>query len=380
MKIQPFKVEEWMNAYEDSAIYNIAETCVDPLSIRELFELTATDIEDFTERIFERPLTYGAITGSHSFKIGICKLYRSLKPDNILLTHGAAGANHLVFYALTEPGDHVISVKPTYQQLYSIPESFGAEVQILKLRRESNYLPDLAELKEMIRPDTKLICLNNPNNPTGALIPNEMLRKVVEMAENVGAYVLCDEVYRGLNQNHEYTESVADLYERGISVGSMSKIFSLSGLRLGWIATHNQEVIKACFSHRDYSLISCGILDEAVASEALKNGSAVFNRNLTRIRENLAILDSWIREQPHVSYIKPRAGTTALIHYDFDIPSYDFCKQLLDKTGVFLTPGACFDEEYCFRIGYACATQTLKDGLQKLTEFTGGLSKNDAIS
>jgi aspartate/methionine/tyrosine aminotransferase len=127
-------------------------------------------------------------------------------------------------------------------------------------------------------------------------------------------------------------------------------------------------------------LISCGILDEAVASEALKNGSAVFNRNLTRIRENLAILDSWIREQAHVSYVKPQAGTTALIHYDFDIPSYDFCKQLLDKTGVFLTPGACFDEEYCFRIGYACATQTLKDGLQKLTEFTGGLSENSAIS
>lgn len=379
MKIQPFKVEEWMNAYEDAAIYNIAETCVDPLSIRELFELTATDIEEFTRNISNRQLTYGAITGSYSFKTGVCQLYRSLKPDDILTTHGAAGANHLVFYALIEPGDHVISVKPTYQQLYSIPESFGAEVQILKLRREKNYLPDLDELERMIRSDTKLICLNNPNNPTGALIPNEMLRKIVEMAEKVGAYVLCDEVYRGLNQKPECSNSIADLYERGISVGSMSKIFSLSGLRLGWIATHDQEIIKACFSHRDYSLISCGILDEAVASEALKNGSAVFNRNLARIRENLAILDGWIKEQPHIRYVKPQAGTTALIHYDFDLPSYDFCKQLLEKTGVFLTPGACFDEEYCFRIGYACATQTLKDGLRKMTEFITELSEDGVI-
>ena len=132
------------------------------------------------------------------FKEGISHLFKTIKPEDIVTTPGAAGANHHVFYSLIEPGDRVISISPTYQQLVPIPESFGAEVVILELKKENGYLPDLDTLRELATPDTKLICINNPNNPTGALMSEEMLKGIIDIARSVDAWVLCDEVYRHL--------------------------------------------------------------------------------------------------------------------------------------------------------------------------------------
>lgn len=367
MDIKTFKVEEWMNEHEKTALYNIADTCVNTLSLDELFSLTNTNKYEFFDGISGQKLGYGHIQGSPDYKNGICKLYKSLKPENIISTNGAAGANYLVFYSLINPGDRVISVTPTYQQLYSIPESFNADVQYLRLKPENNFLPDLDELKKLITKNTKLICLNNPNNPTGALIPETMLKVIVNIAD--GAYVLCDEVYRGLNQNDDYQPSIADIYENGISICSMSKIFSLAGLRLGWIASKNQEAIEKCLRHREYNIISCGMIDEILASLALKNADIIIKRNKKILKENLHILNEWIKRQKHYSYVKPRSGTTALIFYDFSMTSKDFCEKLQKEKGVFLTPGFCFDIENCARIGYAGQKAELIKGLEKLEEF-----------
>ncbi len=237
MKIKPFEVEEWMNAYETGAKYNIAETCVNSVSIDELFELTGADKQAFLSSMCSQRLTYGYIEGAPELKSGICKLYRPY----------------------VEPGDRVISIMPTYQQLYSIPESFGADLKLLHLSEKNGFLPDLDELRALAVPGTKMICINNPNNPTGALMSKDMLMQIVEIAKSVGAYVMCDEVYRHLTQDDVWSESIVDLYDKGISVSSMSKVFSLAGIRLGWIATHDKSVIKSCLSHRDYNLVSCGI-------------------------------------------------------------------------------------------------------------------------
>ncbi len=375
MKIKPFAVEEWMNAYETGAKYNIAETCVDSVSLDELFALCGEDKETFWSNFAARRLTYGDIEGAPAFKEGICTLYKTVTPEEIVTTHGAAGANHHVFYSLVEPGDTVVSVVPTYQQLYSIPEGFGADVKLLRLKPENGNLPDLDELRELVTPGTKLICLSNPNNPTGALIPGDMLREIVEIARSVGAYILCDEVYRHLTQEDVWSESIVDLYEKGISVSSMSKVFSLAGLRLGWIATHDKELIRSLLSHRDYNLISCGVFDEAIAAVALSHKDAVLARSRAIVRGNLAILADWMATQPHLSWVKPQAGTTSLIHYDFDVGSYEFCKRMYEETGAFVTPGDCFDEPKSFRIGYASDTDTLRDGLAAMGEFITKLEK-----
>ena len=369
MKIAPFAVEEWMNAYEVGAKYNIAETCVDSVSMDELFALTGTDKETFLNDFCARRLTYGDIEGRPDFKKGIASLYKTISPEEIVPTHGASGANHHIFYSLVQPGDRVISIMPTYQQLYSIPESLGADVQVMHLSKENGYRPDLEELKRLVLPGVKVICLNNPNNPTGALMSESMLKEIVEIARSVDAYVLVDEVYRHLTQNDTWPASIVDLYEKGISTSSMSKVFSLAGLRLGLIATHDKMVLKSCWSHRDYDLVSCGMFDETVAALALSHKDKLLERNKKIVRDNLAILDDWVKSEPHVSYVKPQAGTTALVYYDLPMDSYTFCKKMYHQTGAFVTPGDCFEEPFSMRIGYAADTETLKQGLAAVSEF-----------
>lgn len=376
MKIKPFAVEEWMNAWEEGARFNIAETCVNSVSLDELFALTGEDRDAFLREFSARRLTYGAIEGAPAFKQGVCKLYKTISPEHVVTTHGAAGANHHVFYSLVEPGERVVSIMPTYQQLYSIPESFGADVRLLHLRQENDYLPDLDELRRLVTPETKMICINNPNNPTGALMSTGLLQEIVEIARGVGAYVLCDEVYRHLTQTDEWCESIVDLYEKGISVSSMSKVFSLAGLRLGWIATHDMEAIKTMLSHRDYNLVSCGMFDEAVAGLALAHSDKLLARNRAIVRDNLAILDGWVKAEPRLTYTKPMAGTTALVYYDYDVPSYQFCQRMYRETGAFVTPGDCFEQPHSVRIGYASDTQVLKDGLNAFSAFLRTLERN----
>lgn len=369
MKIKPFAVEEWMNAWEVGAKYNIAETCVDSISMNELFELTGEDKTEFFNRLCARRLSYGDIEGLPEFRKGVCGLYKTLNIENIVPTHGASGANHHVFYSLISPGDRVVSIMPTYQQLYSIPESYGADVQILHLSKENNYLPDLEKLRRLVTPETKMICINNPNNPTGALMSEQLLREIVEIARSADAWILCDEVYRHLSQEDDWCPSIVDLYEKGISVSSMSKVFSLAGLRLGWIATHDMSVVKSCLSHRDYNLVSCGVFDEMLAAAALKHRDKLLERSRKIVRENLQILDDWVSSEPHVSYVKPKAGTTALVYYDLDIPSYEFCEEMYKKTGAFVTPGDCFEVPHSMRIGYAYGKQDLIDGLKAISEY-----------
>ncbi|BDB01000.1 aminotransferase [Clostridium botulinum] len=373
MKIKTFKVEQWMNQYENDATYNLAETCIDSLTLRELLNLAGKNFEEYMTSLGDIRMTYSHIYGSYNLLKGIASLFQDVKAEEIIPTHGAIGANHQVLITLLEPGDGMVSVAPTYQQHYSIPESINAEVNILNLLPENNFLPDLQELKKMVNSNTKLITINNPNNPSGSLIPVELLKQIVDIAKSVDAYVLSDEVYRGISEDGSYMPSIVDFYEKGISVGSMSKIFSLAGLRLGWIVSKDEKIINLCKERRDYDTISCGVLDDIFASLALENKDAILERNRKIVMTNRALLHQWVSSEPRVSYVKPVAGNTALIYYDVDMHSYEFCEKLLKKTGVFYTPGECFDLDYCFRIGYAFDSKTLMEGLKKTSEFISSL-------
>jgi aspartate/methionine/tyrosine aminotransferase len=368
MKIREFGVERWMDLYETKCAYNLAETCVESLTIDQLLDLCGKQ-DTILDELRPLKLTYGAIEGSARLRHAIASLYDHQEPTNVIVTHGAIGGNALVYETLVEPGDTVVSVLPTYQQHYSIPESYGADVRILMLREENAFLPDLAELKRLVNPRTKLIAINNPNNPTGSLMDARLLADIAEIARSCGAYVLCDEVYRGTDQHgNGYTASIADLYERGISTGSMSKTYSLAGLRLGWIAGP-KELIHAVSVRRDYNTISVGMIDDYLASLALEHRDAILERNHRIVRTNLALLDAWIAKEPAISWIKPKSGTTALLKYAFEMPSRDFCIELIEATGVMFTPGSALDIEGYFRIGYANHRDVLEQGLAKVSRF-----------
>lgn len=369
MEIKHFQIEEWMNEYEDDAVYNMAETCVNSLTLGELIKLGGEDPEQFFKNLSDQKLTYGHIEGSPDFREKVAGLYEKMKPENILAMNGAIGANFLLLYSLVKPGDEVVCVHPTYQQLYSVPESFGATVKLLELRAENQFYPDLDELKSLVTEKTKLIIINNPNNPSGAVMGEAMLKEIVAVAKSADAYLLCDEVYRGLLQEPGLiVPSIADLYEKGISTSSMSKSLSLAGLRLGWIAA-SEEVIRECVKHRDYTTISVGMMDDILAVHALENYDKIMERNLKIVRDNVAILDEWVGSEPHFDYVKPQGGTTAILAFDYDMTSVDFCIGLYEKNGAFLAPGSCFDLEGTVRIGYACDTNVLKEGLVKVSEY-----------
>ena len=314
-------------------------------------------------------MTYGAIKGSERLRSNISSLFEKQNKENVLIAHGAIGANSLVYQTLVSPGDTVVSIMPNYQQHYSIPESLGAKINVVKLKPENNFLPDMDDLKKSVTKGTKLISLSNPNNPTGSILDENFLRYLVELAITQDAFILCDEVYRGTNQEGEkYSKSICDLYKKGISTGSMSKTYSLAGLRFGWIVT-TQDTLESIFKHRDYNTISVGMINDFCGSLALECKDKIAERNIKIIKDNINILNAWINKEEKMSYVRPKGGTTSLIKYDYDIPSRDFCITVLNETGVLFAPGSAMNMEGWIRIGYANDTSILKEGLNLVSEY-----------
>ncbi len=366
MYISKFKVEEWFNKYEKDAVYDLADTCVESLSLDELLEIT--DKKDDIAEIFAKKLNYGYIHGSERLKTAISSLYKKQFNENITITHGAIGANQLVIMTLVEPKDNVVSIIPTYQQHYSIPEQFGANVKLCFLKEENKWFPDLDELEKLVNNDTKLICMNNPNNPTGAVIPSEMLKKIVDIARENDTYILCDEVYRGLEHNGIISDSIADIYEKGISTSSVSKVFSLAGLRLGWIAA-NKDIIGKINSQREYNTISVGILDDYFASIAIENKDKIIKRNINKILEGKKVLTDWLNTETKVHCAEPCGGTTSFVGYDFPVSSQKLCKNLQNETGVMILPGETMEMDKYLRIGYGNNPQKLETALNIFSDW-----------
>ncbi|KIA75734.1 aminotransferase function [Aspergillus ustus] len=391
VQIKDFAVEQWMDKYETTAKYNVAETCSASVSVKDLQALSEDPASHPLEHVLDTKLTYGAIRGSERLRTTLANLYSVRTPtplpsDNILVTPGAILANFLLLYTLVGPGEHVICHYPTYQQLYSVPASLGADVSLWKSKETGEWKLDLEELKQLIRPNTKLIILNNPQNPTGAIIPQSTLEDIVDIARETSIYVFCDEVYRPLfhsitPMDADFPSSVLSLgYERTIVTGSMSKAYSLAGIRLGWIASRDRSIIEACASARDYTTISVSQLDDAVASYALAPNTihALLRRNIDLAKTNFAILEKFIDSHRWAcDWVKPRAGTTAFVRFNKmgkPVNDISFCEMLLERTGVLFVPGSlCFGngEEFhgYVRIGYVCETQVLEEALVALASF-----------
>ncbi|KKP01948.1 aminotransferase class I and II [Trichoderma harzianum] len=384
VRFQHFEVERWMEAYEFTpGVLNIAETCVESVSIDQLAQLSGYkgELPPRTSTV----LIYGAIRGSSTLRETIATLYKDeqIAPENVIITQGAIAANFLAFYSLIEPGDHVICVYPTYQQLYSVPESLGAEVSLWRLRPEQGFVPDLDELEKLAKANTKMIVINNPNNPTGVPIPRDVVYKIVDFAKARGIMILSDEVYRplfhnGMEDNADMPPSVADLgYDKAIVTGSLSKAYSLGGIRVGWIASGDKAIVERLVEARHYVTISVSQLDDQVASYALSPAvrGALLKRNIQQAKHNADMLKAFVEAHSSVcSCVAPTAGTTAFIQFHVGGKPVDdvaFCRDVLDKTKVLLVPGSrCFGHDQDFagyvRVGFVGSTAVLAEALQKL--------------
>lgn len=366
MEIAAFGVEEWLNEWETQAVYDIAGSSIDSLTLAEVLALGGTSQPAFLEDLWKKKINYGWIEGSPAFKEEVRKLYQNVETSQILQTNGATGANHLALYALIEEGDHVISLYPSYQQLYDIPRSLGADVSFWQIQEEAAWLPSLDDLRSLIRPNTKMICINNANNPTGAVMERSFLEELVAIAREVGAYILSDEVYKPLDGRFD-VPAMVDLYEKGISVNSMSKTYSVAGVRVGWVVA-NDELSNLFRKYRDYTMICAGVIDDALATYVLQHKEAVLERNRAIVAENLSVVKEWVEKEPRVSVVYPSAVPVSFIKLEIPEDTEAFCLRLLKEKGVLLVPGNRFDRPGYARLGYCTRTSTLKKGLALLSE------------
>ena len=340
MKLDVFGCEDWLNVYETKATYDIAQSTMSSLTMDEFLDICKISKEEFYSYINSKKMNYGHIEGSPEFKEQACHLYEHVTLDMVLQTNGCTGANLLAMTALIEPGDHVIAMHPSYQQLYDYPKG--------------------------IRPDTKMICLNNANNPTGTVLNRNILNEIVQIARNYNSYILCDEVYKPMEDID--VPSIVDIYERGISTNSLSKTYSLPGIRVGWTAA-SKEITEILRKYRDYTMICCGVFDDCVASLALKNKDKILKRNQQLINTNFEILKEWIKNEPKVSLVFPKHVSVSFIKIDVDMPIEEFCINLLNDAGVLLIPGNRFDVEGHARLGYCAKTEVLIEGLNRLSSY-----------
>ncbi len=368
MKIEPFALERWMTTYETEVEYDIAESGIFPMTARELLAMEPPEERDrLLDELLDMRLGYSEARGSLALRTLLAETYADRTPEDILVTTGAIEANFLLFNVLLDAGDHVIAPYPAYQQLYSVPRALGCDVDLWHIRPETGFRYDVAELERLLRPETRLIVINSPHNPTGAMLSEEDLVRVYELARSVGALVMSDEAYRWLTipGGDPLPPPVADLGPAGISVGTLSKPFGLPGLRLGWIAA-TEEIVARCWGMRDYVTLSPGKLNDALACLAVKHRETIFARNATIIARNLATAEAWVADHADIlSWTPPRAGLLALLRYNLDIPSLELANKLAEEYSVMLAPGSAFGYEYHLRIGIGQDPSIFAAGLER---------------
>ncbi|PGH13867.1 hypothetical protein AJ80_06136 [Polytolypa hystricis UAMH7299] len=395
VKIAPFEVELWLNKYIPLSKHFVSSSCPLPITLNELRSLSdkpvSPDHDPIPESLFSAALHYGTPGGLPKLRETIATLYSIKTPTplpakNVLITPGATPANFEILHALCGKGDHIIVHYPTYQQLYSIPEALGAEVSLWRSKEEDKWAVDVEELKGMIKPNTKAIIINNPQNPTGAILTRSTLESIIEIARENGITVFSDEVYRPLFHSispadPEFPPSVLSLgYDNVVVSGSMSKAYSLPGIRVGWIASRSDEIIHRCVNWHSYTAISVSQLDESAAAFAL-DSSVLHNlikRNNDLARRNLSILESFIEKYRWAcEWAKPVASTVAFVKFSKMGKSVDdvaFCELLLAAKGVMFAPGSkCFGNGVDFkgyvRVGYVIETEKLEEVLRLVGEY-----------
>lgn len=372
MKIAEFEVETWMTDHELDCRYNLTETTVSSLTLNDLQQWTD---EDIVSQVMSMPMDYGPIVGSPRLKDAILSLYETGTHENITITHGAINGNELAMMSILEPGDHVISLFPTYQQMYDFPKSLGCDVSLIYLKEENQWLPSLEDFKNAMTTHTKMICLNSPNNPTGTTLPLSLMKDIIKLAKENDCYILCDEIYRGVSTvSQEISPSFSDYYDKAIVTQSVSKVFSFAGLRLGWMKA-SQEVIDIINYRRDYHIISSGPLDDYLGCLVLENKEKILQRSTEICRESKQVLKEWLTHEPLMSCVIPDEGTVCFLKYNIDMPSQEFCEKLQKETGIFFVPGSTFGMENYLRFGLTHDAEYVKEGLTLFSQWLKQFNK-----
>ncbi|MDP3478489.1 MAG: aminotransferase class I/II-fold pyridoxal phosphate-dependent enzyme [Desulfoprunum sp.] len=365
MKPRPFLLERYFAEHEFSAPYLLCCSDCESLSIKDLLQKEP----EAHERFLSLRLGYTESLGSPELRQEIASLYRQSSPEHILVHAGAEEAIFNCMHATLEPGDTIIVHSPYYQSLGEVARSIGAEVIEWQADPGRSWTLDLDFLRDRLTSRMKMVVINVPHNPTGFLPGIEFITELSRLSDEHGFLIFSDEVYRGLEYDSaERLPALADINERAVSLGVMSKTYGLAGLRIGWIYTRNRSLFRELAAFKDYTTICNSAPSEFLATLALHHRDAIVARNMAIIRSNLVQLNAFFAAHTDLfQWHEPKAGPIAFPRY-LGTSVAHFCRDLVEKAGVLLLPGTLYREDLdCFRIGFG--RQNMADCLEKFEVF-----------
>lgn len=351
MKINDFKLEVYFDKYEFTAPYLLTQSDCESMEIGELLKYEPGS-EDM---LLKGWLGYTEVAGSPELRALVAGLYKNIRDDEVLMHTGAQEAIFDYMNVMLEKGDHMICMFPAYQSLFEVANAENCEVSPWNLKQgEHGWTVDFDELETLIRPNTKLIAVNSPNNPTGYTFSEEELKRLCTIADKHGLYIFADEVYRGLDLDGVSKPWIADIYDRAVSLGVLSKSYGLPGLRIGWVATQDKGLLEKMKKFKHYLSICNSGPSEILSIVALKHSDELLQRSLGMIKGNLEIADKFFARYPDLfRNNRPMSGPIAFHEIKIGQPIDEFCDDLVRKSGVLLLPANQygFKGQY-FRMGY----------------------------
>ncbi len=374
-QMRNFALEVFFSKWEFAAKHHLTASDAQSMSINQLLDYANPKDRD---RFMNLHLGYTETYGAPTLLDEIAATYDALTPEHILCFAGAEEAIYVAMKVLLSADDHCIVVTPNYQAAETVPLSI-CDVTGVPLNEHDNWSLDLDAVKAALKPNTKLISINFPNNPTGAIIPKATLDGLVSLCRERGIWLYSDEVYRLIERDPAIRlPQVADIYERGISLNVMSKAYGLPGLRIGWMACQNRDILVKFERYKHFLSICNSGPSEILAEIALKARAPILERNRQITRYNIALLDAFFADFTHLfDWREPDGSCVAFIRYKGTDGVEAFTQRLVEESGVLLLPSSIYQSELGpvpadrFRIGFG--RNGVEDGLAAMR---GWLMKN----
>jgi len=362
MDLRPFALERWFARHEFRARWLLGSSDPESMRVADLLALEP----GAEERLRETWLGYTESAGSPELREAIAAQHEVATAEDVVVFTGSEEPIFAYLHSALRPGDHAVVHAPCYQSHGEVARAAGADVSFWSGDPERGWALDPAGLRRLLRPNTRVVVLTTPHNPTGAHLDRPAWEEIVATVSRHGAWLFSDEVYRGLEHDPADRLPLAvDVYERGVSLGGLSKSYGLAGLRLGWLALRDRVLRERILAFKDYLTLCSAAPSEVLGAIAVRHGAALQARSRARLVANLDVLDAFMARHPDLfAWRRPRAGSVAFARW-LRGSAEAFCDRAVAEAGVMLVPGTKFDAgDAHVRFGYGRAS--LPDALAAL--------------
>jgi aspartate/methionine/tyrosine aminotransferase len=369
--IKNFELEVFFSKYEFNVKYNVGGSDLQSVTIAELFELCNDSVRDQWDNFY---LGYTETFGAPALREAIAGTYHNIEAENTLCFAGAQEGVFATMNALLCPDDHAMVVFPNYQSAETVPLGI-CEVTGIPLDPQNNWSLDIDFMKDHIRPNTKLISINFPNNPTGKIIEKQKFQDIVDLCRQHGIYLFSDEVYRLIERTSDIRlPQAADVYEKAISLNVMSKAYGMAGLRIGWIASQDKKLLQKTERIKHFLSICNSGPSEFLATIALKNRDRILDRNRKLVNSNLERLNAFFKNHTNLfEWVEPDGGCVGYPKYRGPQPVESFIDELVEKLGILFLPATIFQSDLGiaptdrFRVGFG--RDYFPEAIDKLDDY-----------